>query len=470
MVFSSLVFLFAFLPVFLAVYFLLPRAGRNAWLLVASLFFYAWGEPVYIVLMACSILANYVFGLLIARARGRASVRNARLSLVGALVVNLALLGVFKYTDFAIGTFNALFGTSQELLGIALPIGISFYTFQAMSYVIDVYRGDADVNRNIVSFGAYITMFPQLIAGPIVRYKTVADELKNRRENLDDFTGGVERFTIGLGKKVLIADVAGATWDTIAALQPAELTTAVAWLGIVLFTIQIYFDFSGYSDMAIGLGRMLGFHFQENFDYPYASRSITEFWRRWHISLGTWFRQYVYIPLGGNRKGLPRQIVNIAIVWLLTGLWHGASWNFVLWGAYYAVILFAEKIFLLKALQRAPRALAHAYTLLLVVISGGIFCVPDISCKRAFLAAILFHGQAGLVDGQAVYPLLNSLVIIVVGAIGSTRAPKLLANRLLAGRPLLRQVLMVVLVVFTVVLATAFLVSDTYNAFLYFRF
>ena len=325
MVFSSLTFLFLFFPIVMGVYYLCPRALRNLWLLLTSLLFYAWGEPVYIRLMAASILFNYLCGLGVAALQKREKKRLAKGLLILCIAGNIGALGLFKYADLLIGTVNNIAGSKIALLELALPIGISFYTFQALSYVIDVYRGTVAAQKNPITFGTYIALFPQLIAGPIVQYKTVEEQLSHRRETTAQFAAGIGRFTIGLGKKVLIANQVGALWDTVAALPGTSLSAGTAWLGAIAFTFQIYFDFSGYSDMAIGLGKMLGFEFLENFNYPYLSRSITEYWRRWHISLGTWFREYVYIPLGGNRCGLPRQILNLIIVWGLTGLWHGAS-------------------------------------------------------------------------------------------------------------------------------------------------
>ena len=334
MVFSSLLFLFRFFPIVLVLYFLAPRKLKNAVLFFSSLVFYAWGEPVYVVLMLFSTVVDYTHGMLVDKLMKQGKERKARWVVASSMTINLLLLGFFKYADFLIGSINGVLGTGIPLLKLALPIGISFYTFQTMSYTVDIYRGEAKVQRNIISFGAYVALFPQLIAGPIVRYQTIAEELQERKETSSDFSEGINRFLLGLGKKVLLANNIGMLWDSISAMGGQELSVATAWLGILAYSFQIYFDFSGYSDMAIGLGRMFGFHFPENFNYPYISKSITEFWRRWHISLGTWFREYVYIPLGGNRKGRLCQIRNLAIVWLLTGIWHGASWNFVVWGIY----------------------------------------------------------------------------------------------------------------------------------------
>ena len=354
--FSSLPFLFGFLPITLAIYFAVPLRWRNLALLLASLVFYGWGEPVYISIMVLSILIDYTHGLLVEKYRSRDKL--ARWFVAESVLLNLGLLGFFKYWDFFAANLSLIPGVSIPTLGLPLPIGISFYIFQAMSYLIDVCRREVEVQKNVLTFGTYVTLFPQLIAGPIVRYRDVAEMLESRRENLPQFSRGVQRFVVGLSKKVLLANTFGAAWNVL----QATTGTAAAWLGLLCYTLQIYFDFSGYSDMAIGLGQLFGFTFLENFNYPYISASITEFWRRWHISLSTWFKEYVYIPLGGNRKGLARQIFNILVVWLLTGLWHGASWNFVLWGGYYAALLILEKCWLLLAVCAV--ILAAAFTVL----------------------------------------------------------------------------------------------------------
>ncbi|MBQ3404374.1 MAG: MBOAT family protein, partial [Oscillospiraceae bacterium] len=369
MVFSSTVFLCGFLPAVLIIYYLCPLCVRNLFLLVASLIFYAWGEPVYVLIMLFTILFDYGAGLLIEKAEGGAK-RKALLALT--VIVNLGILCFFKYTDFAIETANSLFGTAVSYMRLALPIGISFYTFQTLSYVVDVYRGNVRAQHRIVDFAMYVTMFPQLIAGPIVRYSDIEHQLSGREVTAERFSKGVFRFIIGLGKKVLLANQIGLLWDEVYALG-GDMSALTAWLGALAFTFQIYFDFSGYSDMAVGIGGMLGFDFPENFRYPYESKSITEFWRRWHMTLGTWFREYLYIPLGGNRKGIARQILNLLIVWSLTGLWHGAGWNFVLWGLYFFVILVAEKLFLLMLLQRCPKWVGHVYALLLIILGWVIF-------------------------------------------------------------------------------------------------
>ena len=372
--FSSLPFLFGFLPITLVIYFAVPLRWRNLALLLASLVFYGWGEPVYISIMVLSILIDYTHGLLVEKYRSRNKL--ARWFVAESVLLNLGLLGFFKYWDFFAANLSLIPGISIPALGLPLPIGISFFTFQTMSYTIDVYRGEAKAQKNIINFGAYVTLFPQLIAGPIVRYQTVADELEHRECTADLFADGVKRFACGVGKKVLLANNIGLLWE--AASAQAAPTVLTAWLGVIAYGFQIYFDFSGYSDMAIGLGRMLGFRFLENFNYPFLADSITDFWRRWHISMGTWFRDYVYIPLGGNKGGLAKQLRNIAIVWLLTGFWHGASWNFVLWGVYFGVLLVAEKLFLLRWLKKLPNPLRHIYALVLVTMSWTFFAFTDI--------------------------------------------------------------------------------------------
>ena len=383
MVFSGLPFLFFYLTATLLIYKLTPLKLRNLMLLIASLLFYGWGEPVYIVIMFLSTAVDYTHGMLVER--WRSDDRKARLAVASSVFFNLAILVFFKYWDFIAGNVNALTGLNLPIFGIPLPIGISFYTFQTMSYTIDVYRQSAPVQRNVITFGAYVTLFPQLIAGPIIQYKTVAEQLVSRTENLEKFVSGVRRFTVGLAKKVLLANAIGELWDQ--ALASQSLTVAGAWLGLAAYAFQIYFDFSGYSDMAIGLGRMLGFEFIENFNYPYISRSVVDFWKRWHISLTTWFREYLYFPLGGNRVPRWKWVRNILIVWLLTGLWHGAGWNFLLWGLYYALFMLAERLFLGKWLEKLPRALQHVYALFVVLIGWALFAVEDMGRLGAYLSA-----------------------------------------------------------------------------------
>lgn len=471
MVFSSLLFLFRYLPVVLALYFICPRKLRNLLLFVVSLIFYAWGEPKYVVLMLFSTVVDYIHGLLVAKYKREGKLRAAKLVVASSMIINLSLLGFFKYAGFVVSNLNSLFGLALTVPKIALPIGISFYTFQTMSYTVDVYRGDAEPQRNIISFGTYVALFPQLIAGPIVQYKTVAEQLNGRREDFDKFGWGVTRFVTGLGKKVLLANSAGMLWDAVNASELSSLPALTAWIGILAYTFQIYFDFSGYSDMAIGLGGMLGFRFLENFNYPYIAKSITEFWRRWHISLSSWFRDYVYIPLGGNRRGFPKQIRNICVVWLLTGLWHGASWNFVLWGAYFGVLLIIEKLFLLERLKKAPSFVGHIYTLFFVIISWVIFAIDDIGRVGGYIAA-MFGAGGSFANAESLYLLGTNALLFVILAISATPLPKLLASKLLTrlgDRPA-AAILQNAVYVAVIIVSVSYLVAATYNPFLYFRF
>lgn len=467
MVFSSLTFLMLFLPAVLLIYFAVPRQGKNAVLFIFSLLFYAWGEPIYVGLMIFSTVLDYTCGWLVEKYRGTSK---QKIGLLISVFTNLGLLFFFKYTDFFIGTINTVFGTDIAMLNLPLPIGISFYTFQTMSYTIDVYRGDAKVQKNILSFGAYVSLFPQLIAGPIVRYQDIADQLNERTHSFDRFGDSVKRFVTGLGKKVLLANNIGLLWDTISKTETENLTTLAAWLGIIAFAFQIYFDFSGYSDMAIGLGKMFGFEFLENFNYPYTSKSVTEFWRRWHISLGTWFRDYIYIPLGGNRKGLPIQIRNIAIVWLLTGFWHGASWNYVLWGVFYGVLLMAEKLFLLKWLKKAPAFVGHIYTMFAVLFGWVLFAFEDFGKGIAFLKT-MFGGGSGFISNSTLYQILSYLPLLIVCLVAATPLAKKIYGKLSckAGEVVLLTVDSV-RIAGTMLLSIAYLISGSYNPFLYFRF
>lgn len=463
MLFSSIPFLYYFLPLVLAVYFLTPARFRNAVLLLASLIFYAWGEPKYVLLMLASILSGYGFGLLQERYRGQ---KGAKLVCGLSVAVSLSFLLYFKYADFFLENFNAATGLGVPLLRIALPIGISFYTFQIISYTVDVYRGEP-AQKNLIHLAAYVAMFPQLIAGPIVRYSDIAQQLEHRSHPTALAAEGVRRFLIGLGKKILIANQLGELCSVFRASD--EKSVLFYWLYAVAFALHIYFDFSGYSDMAIGLGKVFGFHFLENFNYPYISASITEFWRRWHMSLGTWFRDYVYIPLGGNRRGKGRQLLNLFIVWGLTGLWHGASWNFLLWGLYYGVILIIEKVWLQKPLQRAPRAVQHLYSLLLIVFGWVIFALTDFGAIGNYFAALF--GAHGGTDAQTMYLLTTNISLLLVAALACTRWPAHAANDLLTRLPRAAQTLLRCLFYAAVLLmCVAFLVGDSYNPFLYFRF
>ena len=466
MVFSTPYFLFLYLPIVLLLYYITPLKLRNLVLLIVNLVFYGWGEPVYILIMFVSIAIDYTHGMLVTRCKAKGSIRGAKAAVASSVIFNLALLGVFKYWDFIAGSLASIGLDFMPRLGVALPIGISFYTFQTMSYTIDVYRGDAKAQRNIVTFGTFVTLFPQLIAGPIIKYKDLGDQLERRDHTFEKFASGVQRFVVGLAKKVLLANAIGQLWDIYLATPGGQLTTLGAWLGVVAFAFQIYFDFSGYSDMAIGLGRMLGFEFLENFNYPYLSRSATEFWRRWHISLGSWFREYLYIPLGGNRVGRGRLVLNMLIVWAATGIWHGASWNFLLWGLFYCALLLFEKFWFSRVLDKAPRWVSHIYGLFIILVGWAIFAVEDLGALGAYLKAMFGFG-AGLYDASFLYYLRNYLPILLIAAVASTPLVRNLWSRL-SGKA--RRVALPLLLCAGLVLATAYLVDGTYNPFLYFRF
>lgn len=461
MVFSTIPFLYYFLPIMLAVYFLVPNVLKNTVLLIASLVFYAWGEPRYVILMVATILLFYGCGLAIGKAR---KLRWRKFWLTISVVVSLSLLGIFKYADFFIGSFNKVTGLGVPLLKLALPVGISFYTFQCLSYTIDVYRGNAQPQKNLISFGAYVALFPQLIAGPIVRYVDVARELDSRKHSWDEIALGLRRFLVGLGKKVLIAD----SFALLIKLfrQSGEQSVVFYWMYAVAFMLNIYFDFSGYSDMAIGLGRVFGFHFIENFDYPYLSKSVREFWRRWHMSLGSWFRDYVYIPLGGNRVKTARWVFNTLTVWMLTGLWHGAAWNFVLWGLFFAVLLLVEKW--VPALQRLPDLLRHGYVLLAVIISFVLFNAESVAQAGRDLANMFGFGGLPAITRETVYYLRSYGVLFVAGLIGATPLVRNTARRISKTRAgaLLEPMVLIGLLV----LCSAYLVDGSFSPFLYFRF
>ena len=467
MVFSSVLFLFRFLPIFMICYYVAPRGMKNLILLFGSLFFYAWGEPVYVLLMLFSIAVDYFNGRMIERFRGTPK---ARLFLLSSVVINLFVLGFFKYADFLIGTVNAVFGADLPLLNLPLPIGISFYTFQTMSYTIDVYRGEAKVQKNLLDFSVFVTMFPQLIAGPIVKYRDVARELRSRSADICAISHGLKRFCVGLGKKVLLANQMGQLWTQVSAYT--SMSAMTAWLGITAFALQIYFDFSGYSDMAIGLGEMMGFHFPENFNYPYISTSVTEFWRRWHISLGSWFREYVYIPLGGNRKGRARQLFNILIVWMLTGIWHGAGWNFLLWGLWFALFLSLEKLFLGKVLKALPGVVGFLYNTVVVLLGWVMFELGTLGQIWQYFQALT--GGGGLYDRQALYLGRQYVILFFIAAVAATPFPHRLAERLEqsstgVGTALYRLGEKVIPAAI-LLLSVAGVVDASYNPFLYFRF
>lgn len=457
MVFSSIVFLTRFLPLVLIVYFLVPGCMKNTWrnlvLFVFSLAFYAWGEPVYIWLMLFSTVVDYVNGGLAGYFMNRQRRGIAKIFVGLSVVINLSLLALFKYA----GKY-------------ALPIGISFYTFQSMSYTIDVYRGKAKAEKNPINFGAYISLFPQLIAGPIVRYSDIAKQLRQRTVQMERIRYGVVRFACGLGKKVLIANQAGEIFAAVTGYHASGMTTLSAWFGILAFMFQIYFDFSGYSDMAIGLMAIFGFEIPENFDHPYESKSITEFWRRWHISLGSWFKEYVYIPLGGSKKGMERTFFNIFVVWFLTGLWHGASVNFVLWGLYFCFFLIMEKTWLLKALQKLPRAVSHIYALLVIYFGWLLFAWEDIHGHRVYLKAMAGIGSGGLISRESLYLLVSNIGLLFIMVVGCTSLPKRLVTKCMKKDGIVTSLCMSIYVAGILLLSIAYLVNGTYNPFLYFRF
>ena len=461
MLFSSIPFLYYFLPAVIAVYFLMPRALKNTVLLLFSLAFYAWGEPRYVLLMASTILLFYGCGLAIGKAKKPTW---KKMFLAVSVVISLGFLAVFKYADFFVDSFNKATGLSVPLLRLALPIGISFYTFQCLSYTIDVYRGNAQVQKNPISFGAYVALFPQLIAGPIVRYVDVERELDSRTHSWEETTLGIRRFLIGLSKKILLAD----NFALLIKLfrESGEPSVLFYWMYAIAFTLKIYFDFSGYSDMAIGLGRIFGFHFVENFNYPYLSKSVTEFWRRWHISLGSWFRDYVYIPMGGNRVGKLRWVFNILTVWMLTGLWHGAAWNFVLWGLMFAVLLLLEKW--IPALQKLPTVLRRCYVLLAVVISFVLFNADTLSQAGSDLAGMFGFGSLPAITAETLYYLRSYAVLFILGFVGATPLVRDTANRI--GHTKVGKILEPVVLILLLLICSAYLVDGSFSPFLYFRF
>ncbi len=468
MVFSSPLFIFLYLAITLALYYLAPnRVYRNVVLCLLSLIFYGWGEPVFVLLMIFSILMNYTAGMLVGKWHD--DKKKSRTVLIVAVSINLLLLAIFKYTGLFVDTLKNIFPflRSFDTPVIPLPIGISFYTFQAMSYVIDVYRRETAVQRNPVYFGTYVSLFPQLIAGPIVRYKDVADQINGRHESVSQFASGVKLFSVGLAKKVLIANQLAALWEVLKAGYATNGVLA-SWVGIIAFSFQIYFDFSGYSEMAIGLGRMFGFEFLKNFDYPYISLSISEFWRRWHISLSTWFKQYVYFPLGGSRKGIWRTLLNTFIVWGLTGLWHGASWNFALWGLYFGILITIEKLFLGKFIEKLPKVVANLYMFVLVVLGWALFDFTDMKQLGPFLASLFNGGSAGLITHDAWVYILAYLPILIAAFIGSGPLLKKLHDKYF--KQPWGEWADIALVLASLVLCTASLVSSGYNPFIYFRF
>lgn len=461
MLFSSITFIYFFLP-FMAIYYLLPKKFKNAYLLVTSLFFYFFGEPVYVLLLLFSSVSDWLHGLYIDSHRGK---KSAKVALVSSIIINLLMLGFFKYTDFIIETINVCFGTQIPVTGVPLPIGISFFTFQTMSYTIDVYRGRAKLQRNFATFMTYVCLFPQLIAGPIVRYTDVERELEGRKCTIQDVSDGIIKFCAGLGKKVLIANLLG-EFCTHFSNSP-DKSIIFYWAYAIAFAMQVYFDFSGYSDMAVGLGKMLGFKFPENFNYPFISQSATEFWRRWHITLGSWFRDYVYIPLGGNRVSKGKWIRNIAVVWLLTGIWHGAEWNFALWGILFGIILTVEKLWLLNIMEKLPRFVKHLYTLILILLSFVVFNANGLGGVVTDMKGML--GLSGLpaVSTDAIYYIDSYLLVFLVAFVGCTPLPKYLFKKVTGGAGAVLEPILAILVL---VVSTAFILNGSFNPFLYFRF
>lgn len=476
MVFSSLTFLFAFLPIVFIIYYAVPQKAKNVVILVSGLLFYAWGEPIYVLAMILSTFIDYTAGRIIDKYDDKPKIRT--ICLIVSLVMNIGLLGTFKYLGFLINSVNGWFGLSIPNPNLPLPIGISFFTFQSMSYTIDLYRRNIKVQKSAVNFIAFVTLFPQIVAGPIVRYEDVQNELDNRSITEKMLGDGISRFITGLGKKVLIANNIGMLWTQVKGMDYGELSAVTAWLGILAFTFQIYFDFSGYSDMAIGLGKMMGFNFPENFNYPYMSHSISEFWRRWHITLGAWFKSYIYIPLGGNRKGLPRTIVNLLIVWAITGIWHGASWNFMLWGVYFGVLIILERLFMGKVLEKIPSFFSWLYTFVLVVFGWVMFEAVDTSIVNvgemfgqvfSYIGA-MFGANGMVMDNTASFAIVNYGVMFAICILGSSDMLKNAADYIRKkasewiqyGFPVAQTAVMLA--------SVAYITTSSYNPFLYFNF
>lgn len=476
MVFSSLTFLFAFLPIVFIIYYAVPKKAKNVVILVSGLLFYAWGEPIYVMAMILSTFIDYTAGRLIDKYDDRPKIRT--ICLIVSLVMNIGLLGTFKYLGFLINSVNGWFGLSIPNPNLPLPIGISFFTFQSMSYTIDLYRRNIKVQKSAVSFMAFVTLFPQIVAGPIVRYEDVQNELDNRSVTEKMLGDGISRFITGMGKKVLIANNIGMLWTQVKGMDYGELSAVTAWLGILAFTFQIYFDFSGYSDMAIGLGKMMGFNFPENFNYPYMSHSVSEFWRRWHMTLGAWFKSYIYIPLGGNRKGLPRTIINLLIVWAITGIWHGASWNFMLWGVYFGVLIILERLFMGKVLEKLPSFFSWLYTFVLVVFGWVMFEAVDTSIVDigemfgqmfAYIGA-MFGANGTVMDNTATFAIVNYGVMFAICILGSSDMLKNAAEHIRKKAPEWVQYGFPVAQTAVMLASVAYITTSSYNPFLYFNF
>ena len=468
MVFSSLIFIFIFLPLVLVSYYIVPKRFKNTIILLASLIFYAWGEPVYVLLIIVSILINY-FGALLIR-KYISDKEKSKFIFITVLLIDISVLFFFKYYGFAIESLGSILGVNLQVKSIALPLGVSFYTFQQISYIADIYMQRVKPQKNLIDFAAYITMFPQLIAGPIVNYNDIYKQLANRKESISKFGEGVQRFIIGLGKKVILANNIGLIWSQVKEIPLNDLSVVLAWIGIIAFTLQIYFDFSGYSDMAIGLAKMFGFDFLENFDYPYISKSITEFWRRWHMSLGGWFREYIYIPLGGNKKGTLIQVRNLFVVWFATGLWHGASTNFIVWGLYFGIILLIEKLYLKDLLKRIPTIFSHIYTLIIVIIGWVIFDMNTLPAAGHYIKIMFGLGSNIFIDNMAKYILSTNFIILLLGLICSTKLIKNYTNKLKSTLKEKDVFLVASINLLILIISTAYLVGASYNPFLYFRF
>ncbi|CAG9714836.1 Putative membrane bound O-acyl transferase [Clostridium neonatale] len=466
MVFSNLLFMYVFFPFTLIIYYFSPRKMRNFVILLVSLLFYSWGEPIYINLMLASILIGYIGTIFIDKYKE--DKEKSRCILVTTIVIILSTLIFFKYYGFLIDNINLIFGLNLKIRTLPLPLGISFYTFKLISYVVDVYTRKVKVQKNFINFATYVSMFPQLLSGPIVQYSTIENQLTNRKESIQKFSDGVEKFISGLGKKVIIANNIGLIWDQVIGNSISEISILTAWIGIISFTFQIYFDFSGYSDMAIGLGKMFGFDFYKNFNYPYISKSITDFWRRWHISLGTWFKDYIYIPLGGNRTGKAKQIRNIFIVWLITGLWHGASWNYIIWGLYFGIILFIEKSGFLKILKKLPGLIRNIYTMFLVIIGWVFFEFTNVKDAFTYIRAMFGANTTGWYDSLSLYLLGTNKTFFILAFICST--PIIGVFIKLFKRNRIGKIITIIFYILIVIIATAYLVGASYNPFLYFKF
>lgn len=468
MVFSSLIFIYIFLPVTLLIYYITPKRFRNLVVFIASILFYAWGEPYYIALLLISIVIDYFGAILVERTRNDRE--KSRFIFVTVLVINISVLVFFKYYGFLVNNINAVCGTALKVRTLPLPLGISFYTFKLISYMADVYLNKVKAERNFIKFGTYVSMFYQLTAGPIGRFTDLKDQIENRTETLEKFSYGIQRFLFGLGKKVILANNLGSIWTSVKAMQYSDISVLSSWIGILSFTLEIYFDFSGYSDMAIGLGEMMGFKFKENFEFPYISRSITEFWRRWHISLGSWFKDYIYIPLGGNRRGKARQCFNLFVVWFATGLWHGANWTFVFWGLYYGVLIVIEKLFLLKYLKKIPSFFSNLYTMLIVTVGWVFFDSDSISKAFDYIKIMFGAGNTVLIDNMSKYLVNTNLIIIAVSIICATPMVKKIIKHITEKKKTPGIIASVVISMSIFIMSTAYLVYESYSPFLYFKF